>query len=115
MPFVIRMGLPYMEEYWQVLLSSYKNEAISKNDLKLFKKITKAIYHLSVNPHHPGLNSHEIAEISARFSRITGKKMKVFQSYIENDTPAAGRLYWCYAPQKDQITIVGAGTASGGQ
>ena len=32
---------------------------------------------------------------------------KVWQSYLENDTPKAGRIYWCYGPEKGGITIVG--------
>ena len=107
MAFVIRMGLPRMEEYWEDLRIRYKKGLLSKNEQKTFKKLYKALHHLSVNPHHSGLNSHEIDELSFRLSRIIGKKIKVFQSYLENNTPAAGRLYWCYAPQKDHITVVG--------
>ena len=107
MAFVIRMGLPEMEEYWEDLRSRYKNDSLSKNELKTFKKLLKALHHLSVNPYHSGLNSHEIDELSFRLSRIIGKKIKVFQSYLENNTPAAGRLYWCYAPQKNHITVIG--------
>lgn len=107
MPFTIRLGLPFMEDFWQDLMSRYTNETLSKNELKTFKKLTKALHHLSINPYHSGLNSHEIDELSIRISKIIGKKTKVFQSYLENNTPAAGRIYWCYAPQKDHITIMG--------
>lgn len=107
MPFIVRMGLPEMEAFWQDLRTRYKNNTLSKNDLKLFKKFYKAIHHLSINPQHSGLSSHEIDELSTRYSKYLGKKIKVFQSYLENKTPSAGRLYWCYAPQKNHITIIG--------
>lgn len=32
--------------------------------------------------------------------------MKVWQSYLENNTPSAGRVYWVYYP-KGSITIIG--------
>jgi hypothetical protein len=33
--------------------------------------------------------------------------MKVWQSYLDNRTPAAGRLFWVYGPGKNEITIIG--------
>lgn len=33
--------------------------------------------------------------------------MKVFQSYLENRTSRAMRMYWVYGPEKGQITIIG--------
>jgi hypothetical protein len=101
------MGIPYMEEYWQDLKYKYSKNKLSKEETKIFKKLVKAFHHLSNNPKHNGLNSHEIDELSVRQSKIVGKKIKVFQSYLENNTPAAGRFYWCYAPKKEQITIMG--------
>ena len=53
------------------------------------------------NPRHTGLHSHEISSLTARYGQ------KVWQSYLENDTPKAGRIYWCYGPEKGDITIVG--------
>ncbi len=32
--------------------------------------------------------------------------MKVWQSYLENHTPAAGRISWAYGPGKGEITIL---------
>ena len=33
--------------------------------------------------------------------------MKVFESYLENNTPAAGRVFWVYGPGRGDITIIG--------
>jgi hypothetical protein len=33
--------------------------------------------------------------------------MKVWQSYLENNKSAAGRLFWVYGPDKEDITIIG--------
>ena len=50
---------------------------------------------------YPGLQSHEITGLSDR------EGFRVWQSYIENNTPAAGRIYWTYGPNKGEITILG--------
>ena len=33
--------------------------------------------------------------------------MKVWQSYLENNTPAAGRIFWVYGPDRGDITVIG--------
>ena len=33
--------------------------------------------------------------------------MKVFESYIENNVSSAKRIFWVYAPYKNDITIIG--------
>ena len=50
---------------------------------------------------NPSLNTHEITELSKRYGE------RVWQSYLENNTPAAGRIYWVYGPNKNDITIIG--------
>lgn len=30
----------------------------------------------------------------------------VFEAYAEQSTPAAYRVFWCYGPEKGQITII---------
>lgn len=75
------------------------NGTLSKDDKRYLKKIVKCFKLLSENPLHPGLNSHEITTLSAKY------KIKVFQSYLENKTPSAGRVFWIYGPNKEEITI----------
>lgn len=99
--FKIRFGVPEMEKLWTHLFSSKKEGSISKEHEKLFKLLAKAIRFLASNPRHPGLNSHEIVALSKRYG------MKVFQSYLENKTPSAGRIYWVYGPNQKEITIIG--------
>ena len=33
-------------------------------------------------------------------------KEPVFEAYAENQTPGAYRIFWCYGPDKKQITII---------
>ena len=101
MIFSIRMGLPEMDKFWTDLCSREESGKLDKSELKVFKRLLKALHLLSMNPRHPGLASHEIDSLS----RIAG--FKVWQSYVENNTPAAGRIFWAYAPRKCEITILG--------
>jgi hypothetical protein len=101
MPYVVRKGVPEVLELWKRLLKEYKQDVIGAEDRELFKRWSKAIHHLREDPRHPGLRSHEISHLTERYGQ------KVFQSYLENNTPGAGRMYWVYGPDDGQITIIG--------
>ena len=89
-----------MFTFWETLKSKIENKTAKKDEIKLYKKIKKTLDLLSENPRHNGLNSHVIEVLS----EIIG--MKVWQSYLENRKPAAGRIYWIYHPP-GAITIIG--------
>jgi hypothetical protein len=99
--FTVRMGIPEMEYYWREMCGRENNSSLDKGELKTFKKLLKTFHHLSINPRHTGLSSHEIDPLS----KIAG--FKVWESYVENQTPAAGRIFWAYGPGKNEITILG--------
>ena len=99
--FQIHLGIPEMEELWNRLNEKHRNGTAGKAEEKLRKQIGKAMALLSANPRHPGLHSHEISSLSARYG------LKVWESYLENNTPGAGRIFWCYGPGKGDITIIG--------
>ena len=101
MSFIIRMGLPDMEELWNKLQTEYRIGTISKNDAIIFKKWGKALKLLSENPRHPSLKTHDIEVLSERYGE------RVWQSYLENKTSGAMRMYWVYGPDKKSITIIG--------
>lgn len=68
----------------------------------LFKQVEKCVRLLLENPKHPGLNTHEFDSIEHPYDR----KGKVFEAYVQNRTPGAYRLFWCYGPGKGEITII---------
>lgn len=70
----------------------------------LFKQVTKAVALLASNPKHPGLQTHAYESLSHEFE--PGKKVKVFEAYVQNQTPGAYRVFWCYGPGEKQITII---------
>ena len=76
--------------------------AKTTKDEGLFKQVHKCIQHLLRNPRHPGLATHEYYSLTNPYD----KKDKVFEAYAQNDTPDAYRVFWCYGPERVQITII---------
>ena len=97
----IRMGVPEMEELWRHLAASVSAGTASKDESRLYKRLGKAMALLSINPRHPGLQTHDIDALTRRYG------MKVWQSYLENNTPGAGRIFWVYGPGREEITVIG--------
>jgi hypothetical protein len=57
-------------------------------------KVRRALAKLQNNPRHPGLNSH----LYENFPGL--EKVKVWDSYVENNTPTAWRIFWRYGPNE---------------
>ena len=95
------MGVPEMDALWADLTDKFENKILRGEDKSLFDKLKKAFDHLRHNPRHPGLKTHDIEPLSKRYG------FKVWQSYLENRKPAAGRIYWTYGPGRNEITILG--------
>ena len=70
------------------------------NLIKRLKAVRKALAYLENNPRHKSLNTHEFTSLSNRLG------IKVFEAYAENNTPAAYRIFWCYGPNSENITII---------
>jgi len=68
----------------------------------LTKQIKKSLGYLQINPKHPSLSTHPYYSIEHPFD----PKEKVFEAYAQNNTPSAYRIFWCYGPDKKQITII---------
>lgn len=76
-----------------------KSKTKATRDEALFKKVVKCLALLQDNPRHPGLCTHE-------FTSLSTKECRVFEAYIENNTPGAFRLFWHYGPAEREITIL---------
>ena len=92
MPFSIVFSVPAAAQLKQL----EKDRGLAKR----LKAVRKAIGRLEIDPRHPALQSH-------RFRSLSGPNgQEVFESYAEQDTPAAYRVFWIYGPEKGQITIL---------
>ena len=97
----IRMGIPEMEALWNDLTVKSDQNLLKGEDIMLFKKLVKTLALLRKDPRHPGLETHDIDNLSKRYG------FKVWQSYLENKRPAAGRIFWTYGPGRMEITVLG--------
>lgn len=77
-------------------------QAKATKDEGLFKQVHKCVTHLQDNPRHPGLKTHEFHSMENPYD----PNGKVFEAYVQHRTPGAWRLFWCYGPDKGQITIL---------
>ena len=75
-------------------------ELKKQRQFKKLKKIKTTLDKIQNNPRHPGLHTHKYKS----FKGNNGED--IFQSYVENKTPGAFRIFWHYGPDKQQITIV---------
>jgi hypothetical protein len=58
------------------------------------KKVQRALARLEQDPRYPGLNSHQYENFPS------APKAKVWDSYVENKTPSAWRIFWTYGPNE---------------
>lgn len=63
------------------------------------KKIKQTLEKISDNPRYSGLHTHKYKGIKG----YNGED--VFQSYVENRTSGAFRIFWHYGPEERVITI----------
>ena len=71
-----------------------------KGNISKLKKIKEALDKIQQDPRHSGLHTHKYQS----FQTKNGED--VFQSYVENHTPTAYRIFWYYGPESGIITII---------
>lgn len=72
----------------------------SPNKKPIFKAVCKALGYMETDLKHPSLKTHE-------YSKERGKNgEKVFESYAQNKTPGAYRIFWHYGPGEGVISIL---------
>lgn len=92
--------MPFKLLFTQEASSVLDDLEMNINSTKILKAVRKSLGYLETNPRHPGLNTH-------KFSSLKGpNSQEVFEAYTQNNTPAAYRIFWCYGPAKQEITII---------
>ena len=61
---------------------------------KLAAQIRRALGCLELDPHHPGLHTHEFLSLKGAHGE------KIFEAYAQNSTPGAYRIFWHYGPDE---------------
>ncbi len=72
----------------------------SKDKQSAHKAVCKTLAFMESNLRHPSLNTHEFTSLAGPDGE------KVFESYAQNRTPGAYRVFWYYGPKKKEITVV---------
>jgi hypothetical protein len=70
------------------------------SDAARLKKVRAALARLQADPRYPSLRSH-------KYSSLKGSDDEdVWDSYVENNTPSAWRIFWHYGPGANVITVI---------
>ena len=72
-------------------LASLENDLASADVLK---QVRKTLGYLETNLRAGALQTHEFESLSRRYGE------KVFEAYVQNDTPGAYRVFWLYGPDE---------------
>jgi mRNA-degrading endonuclease RelE of RelBE toxin-antitoxin system len=67
---------------------------------RILKDVRKALALMQTNLRHPSLNTHEYHNIKCPHGQ------KMFESYAQQKTSGAYRIFWCYGPDKNILSII---------
>jgi len=70
------------------------------NQQAKLRKVRRALARLAENPRHPGLASHRYESFPV------DREVKVWDSYVENNTPSAWRIFWRYGPDEPGQSVI---------
>jgi hypothetical protein len=86
--------MPFKLRFTQEAETQLNTLENNTHSAKRLKAVRKSLAYLESNPKHKYTS----------LSKMYGKE--IFEAYAENNTPAAYRIFWCYGPEKDNITII---------
>jgi hypothetical protein len=66
----------------------------TRSNAPLLAQVRKALGCLEIDPHHPGLHTHEFISLAG----ANGEK--IFEAYAQNNTPDAYQVFWHYGPDE---------------
>lgn len=72
----------------------------SKDKKAVCKAVHKILGFMETNLKHPSLKTHEYTAMKGPNGE------KVFESYVQNRTPGAYRIFWHYGLEKGTLTIL---------
>lgn len=83
----------HANEQMEELENSMDKQAVSKS-------VNKILGFMEANLRHPSLHTH-------KYDAMQGPNGEdVFESYAQNKTPGAYRIFWHYGPGKRKLTIL---------
>jgi hypothetical protein len=85
-----------------LIFSPEAREALStlyQSDYKRYQRVIKALEHMSINLRYGSLHTHKYEALCGPHGE------EIFESYVENKTPNAWRIFWYYGPGSRFLTI----------
>lgn len=76
-----------------------KELELDKSKKGLLKQVRKILVFMESNLKHPSLHTHKFSEIACKLG-------EVFETYAQNNTPGAYRIFWTYGPGKREFYIL---------
>jgi len=72
-------------------LNRIKHDPVLKG---ILKQVTKTLGYLETNLRARSLQTHEFESLTKRYGK------KIFEAYVQQDTPGAYRVFWLYGPDE---------------
>lgn len=95
---------PYLLIYTHSSLAVIDELATQAQYRAKAKKVAKALRLLEQpGPAYPGLHTHQYQSVKGPGGE------PLWESYVENKTPSACRIWWIYGPKPDTLTIITIG------
>jgi hypothetical protein len=103
-PFALKWTTEAARHYAEIQdrAGSARSKGKSSRQAGLLKQVNKTLAMLQRDPRHPGLNAHPYYSYENPFE--PGKH--VWEAYVQNNTPGAYRVFWCYGPGRGELTIL---------
>jgi hypothetical protein len=92
--------LPFRLRFSPEAQGQYEALRDSPAQAKVLKAVRKALGFLEANPRHPSLKTHKYETLTRQMG------MEVFEAYAQQDTPGAYRIFWCYGPERGDISVI---------
>lgn len=87
-------------KYTELAKNQFQELQNNKSKMIQYKVVGKALAMMQQNMRHPALNTHEYGKLSKE------KGYKVFESYAQNNTSGAYRIFWRNGPEQDEVEII---------
>lgn len=89
---------------WKLFFSDRAKADLTELEKNKSKKATlnqvrKILGFMEINLKHPSLQTH-------KFDGMSSKLGDVFESYVQNHTSGAYRIFWAYGPNKGELFIL---------
>jgi hypothetical protein len=93
---------------FELVFTEYADEKMdeleaAKDKKAVLKAVNKILGFMETNLRHPSLHTHKYDEMEGPNGE------DVFESYAQNKTPGAYRIFWHYGPGKGTITVLEIG------